>query len=54
MMRVLIFCCPWQYEELERALNEIHARHKAQDQEALSKMQRQHLESRNRVHELGK
>jgi hypothetical protein len=42
-----------QYEELERAVSEVHARHKAEDAEAMSKLHREHLENRNRLQLLG-
>ena len=43
-----------QYEELERAVSEVHARHKAEDAEALSRMHREQLETRNKLQMLGR
>lgn len=44
---------PVQYEELERAVSEVHARHKAEDADERSKMHKEQLESRNRLQLLG-
>jgi hypothetical protein len=52
-LRLLGSCAVMQYEELERAVSEVHARHKAEDAEAMSKLHREHLENRNRLQLLG-